>query len=263
MRSGVGPSIYRRTASCAGHVRMAESWILRKGTPKSGFRYLRPDGKMLRDGKALARITRLRVPPAWREAHIAADPRRAIQAWGYDARDRKQSRSHERAAESREPRKYHRARQLAKALPRVRRELRTQSHKSRLDCDTACAVALRLVSETLFRPGSEKYLRENGSHGITTLRKRHVELEARRAVFTYRGKSGKAQRQIVTNPELLQLVRKLMRTPGNRLFRYRASDAWCDLDAATLIDFLRRRIGQFAVKDFRTWGGTLRAAIVL
>jgi len=90
-----------------------------------------------------------------------------------------------------------------------------------------------------------------------------VVLEPRRAVFTYRGKSGKAQRQVVTNPELLPLVRRLMRTPGSRLFRYRERDGWCDLDATTLIAYLREHIGPFAVKDFRTWGGTLRAAIVL
>jgi len=241
---------------------MAERWLVRKGTPKSGFRYADPQGRALRDKRALARITRLRVPPAWRDVHIAADARRAIQAWGFDARGRKQYRYHDRAVASRELRKYHRVRHLAKALPRVRRALRAQSHHARLDRDAACAIALRLISETLFRPGSEKYLRENNSRGITTLQKRHVALEAKRAVFTYRGKSGKAQRQVVTNPELLPLIRRLMRAPGSRLFRYRERAGWCDLDATTLIAYLRQHIGPFAVKDFRTWGGTLRDAIV-
>ena len=242
---------------------MPESWIRRKGTAKSGFRYVGADGRAVRDARALARIARLRVPPAWRDVHIATATGRAIQAWGYDARGRKQYRYHDRAVASRELRKYHRVRQLAKALPRIRRTLRSQSHHARLDRETACAIALRLVSETLFRPGSERYLRENGSHGITTMRKRHVQLEPRRAIFMYRGKSGKPQRQVVTNAELLPLIRKLMRTPGERLFRYRVDDEWCDLDATTLIGYLRDRIGPFAVKDFRTWGGTLRAAIVL
>jgi DNA topoisomerase-1 len=242
---------------------MTERWIARKGTAKSGFRYVTPEGRALKDARALARVTRLRVPPAWRDVHIAVDARRAIQAWGYDARGRKQYRYHDRAVASRELRKYHRVRHLAKALPRVRRALRAQSHHNRLDRQTVCAIALRLVSETLFRPGSERYLKENGTHGITTLRKRHVHLDGPRAVFTYRGKSGKAQRQVVTNPELLPLIRKLMRTPGERLFRYRDGRDWCDLDAATLIEYLRENFGPFAVKDFRTWGGTLRASIVL
>jgi DNA topoisomerase-1 len=242
---------------------MAERWIRRRGTKKSGFRYVTAEGRTVRDAATLARIDRLRVPPAWTEVHIAAGARRAIQAWGFDVRGRKQYRYHEKAVETRELRKYHRVRQLAKALPRIRRALRVQSHHRELTCDTACAIALRLVSESLFRPGSEKYLRENRSYGITTLRKQHVKMERDRAVFTYVGKSSKRQRQLVTNPELVRLLRRLQRTPGKRLFRYREDRRWCDLNAPTLMAYLRANIGPFAVKDFRTWGGTLRAAIVL
>ena len=242
---------------------MAECWIHRTGSAKSGFRYAHDDGRLVRDSRTLARIDKLRVPPAWRDVHLAADARRSIQAWGFDARGRKQYRYHVAAVESRELRKYHRVRKLAKALPRIRRALRAQSHRRELTCGTVCAIALRLISESLFRPGSEKYVRENRSYGMTTMRKRHVTLESDRAVFTYVGKSAQKQRQIVTNPELLRLIARLHRTPGERLFRYRENGAWCDLDAVTLIEHLRRDIGPFVVKDFRTWGGTLRAATVL
>jgi DNA topoisomerase-1 len=241
---------------------MAERWIKRARTP-SGFRYIAPTGAPLRDARVLDRIKSMRVPPAWRDVHIAPDTRRAIQAWGYDARGRKQYRYNEAAVEKRELRKYHRVRQLAKSLPRVRRSLRTQSHHRELDCDTTCAIALRLISESLFRPGSEKYVRENGSFGITTLRKKHVRLDADGAVFTYLGKSSKKQRQHIVNEELVKLIARLQRSPGPRLFRYRTGKRWADLNARTLIAYLRDHIGPFAVKDFRTWGGTLRAATVL
>jgi DNA topoisomerase-1 len=219
----------------------------------------------VRDDRTLERIDKLRVPPAWRDVHLAVDARRSIQAWGFDVRGRKQYRYNDKAVATRELRKYHRVRQLAKSLPRIRRELRAQSHHRELTRDTVSAIALRLISESLFRPGSEKYVRENRSYGMTTLRKRHVKVEPHRAVFTYMGKSSQKQRQLVTNPELVRLLNKLRRTPGERLFRYRGNDgsAWRDLDATSLMDYLRRRIGAFAVKDFRTWGGTLRAATVL
>ena len=217
----------------------------------------------MRDARTLERIGELHVPPAWRDVHIAPDARRSIQAWGFDARGRKQYRYHDKAVVTRELRKYHRVRQLAKALPHVRRALRTQSHHRDLTRETSSAIALRLISESLFRPGSEKYARENRSYGMTTLRKHHVRLERGRAVFEYVGKSSKKQRQLVTNPELLRLVARLQRTPGERLFRYRTGKRWFDLDAVTLIAYLREHIGPFAVKDFRTWGGTLRAATVL
>ena len=240
-----------------------ERWIRRLGTKRSGYRYVDPAGKPVRDPRTLARIDRLRVPPAWRNVHLAPDARRAIQAWGFDARGRKQYRYHERAVEKRELRKYHRVRQLAKELPRIRRTLRDQSHARKLTSDVACAIALRLISESLFRPGSERYLRENRTHGMTTLRKRHVTIERDRAVFTFVGKSKQTNRQVVANPDLLALIKRLRRTPGERLLRYRAGSGWCDLSAPALMKHLRTHIGPFAVKDFRTWGGTLRAATVL
>jgi len=220
-------------------------------------------GQLVRDRRTLARIQRLRVPPAWRDVRISPEARRSIQAFGFDARGRKQYRYHERAVARRELRKYHRVRLLARTLPRIRRTLRHRSHERLLTCGSVSAIALRLISESLFRPGSERYLRENRSYGITTLRKRHVRIVAGRAVFRFVGKSRRPQSQIVANTELIPLIRRLLRTPGDRLFRYRDGPRWCDLCATSLIRYLRDEIGPFAVKDFRTWGGTLRAATVL
>jgi DNA topoisomerase-1 len=242
---------------------MAESWIRRLGTQKKGFRYVSAEGRAVRDPATLARIDALRVPPAWRDVHLSPQARRSIQAWGFDARGRKQYRYHDHAVATRELRKYHRVRQLAKTLPATRKALRAQSHQRQLTCDTVCAIALRLISESLFRPGSERYLRENRSYGMTTLRKRHVTIQRDRAVFTFVGKSGKRHRQVVANAELLPLIRRLQRTPADRLFRYRSGGRWYDLGATDLIGYLRANIGPFSVKDFRTWGGTLRAATVL
>lgn len=241
-----------------------EAWIRRLGTPTSRFRYVDDAGRPVRDRRTLARIHALRVPPAWRDVHLAPTASRSIQAWGFDARGRKQYRYNTRAVAKRELRKYHRVRQLAKLLPQIRRTLRAHSHGRVLTPETASAIALRLISESLFRPGSERYLRENRSHGITTLRKSHVVLDGKRAIFSFRGKSGKHQRQVITNPELLPLIRRLLRTPGQRLFRYRDGDMrWCDLSAPMLISYVRSTLGPFAVKDFRTWGATLRVATVL
>ena len=239
-----------------------ERWIERKGNKRVGFRYFL-DGTPVRDLRALTRIDALRIPPAWRDVHIAHSARANVQAWGFDARGRKQYRYHQRAVVSRELRKYHRVRYLAKSLPMIRRMLAAESERPGMSGDTACAIALRLISENLFRPGSDRYERENRTHGMTTLRKKHVRLEAGRAVFEYVGKSKKAQRHVVTDPDLLRLVRRLVATPGQRLFRYRDGGEWRDLAAPRLTEFVRRRIGPFSAKDFRTWGGTLRAATVL
>jgi DNA topoisomerase-1 len=247
---------------------MATTWIRRLGSKTRGFRYVNAQGRVIRDRKALDRIDGLRVPPAWRDVHIAASARSAVQAWGFDARGRKQYRYNDRAVELRELRKYHRVRRLAKELPRIRRQLRADARPalpaSRLDGEAAAATVLRLISETFCRVGGERYLRENGTFGITTLRKSHVTIHDGIASFEYKGKGSIAQRQVVTDPELVRLIARQLKTPGTRLFQFLRDGAWSALTAADVNGYLQRRLGgSYSAKDFRTWGGTLRAATVL
>jgi DNA topoisomerase-1 len=242
------------------------SWIVRGG-PRHRFEYRDASGRMIRDRRTLARIEALRVPPAWRDVHIARSPRSAIQAWGFDARGRKQYRYNGRAVELRELRKHHRVRQLAMELPRLRRVLerdaRPTAPASALDADTVAATVLRLISETFCRVGGERYLRENGTFGITTLRKSHVRLRAGAAHLVYRGKGKIRQRQVVTDRALVRLIARQLRTPGARVFAYKRDGAWRTLRAHDVNAYLRRRAGRYSAKDFRTWGATLRAATVL
>lgn len=246
---------------------MATRWIRRLGSKRSGFRYVDENDRAIRDKRQLARIDALRVPPAWRDVHIAASPRSAIQAWGFDVRGRKQYRYNDRAVERRELRKYHRVRQLAKELPRVRKTIandaKPRARVESLDVDAVAATVLRLISETFCRVGGEKYLRENGTFGITTLRKSHVEDLGDMIRLEYRGKGSIRQRQVIAHPELVRLVRRQLRTPGPQLFRYKCDGEWRVIDARDVNEYLQRRIGRYSAKDFRTWGGTLRAATVL
>lgn len=240
-------------------------WIRRLGSARKGFRYVDQDERVVRDKRTLARIDALRVPPAWREVHIAASPRSAIQAWGFDARGRKQYRYNDRAVELREARKYYRVRQLAKELPRIRRQAREDAAARALSVDTVAATVLRLIGESFCRVGGERYQRENGTYGATTLRKRHVSVGRGCVRLAYVGKSGKRQRQVIVDPELARTVSRLLRAPGARVFRYRGDDGeWHDLTARDVNDYVHRRLGRgYTAKDFRTWGGTLRAATVL
>ncbi len=246
---------------------MPSPWYRRLGTPRAGFRYVDANDRPVRDKRNLERIDALRVPPAWRDVHVATTPRSAIQAWGFDARGRKQYRYNDRAVERRDLRKYHRVRQLAKDMPRVRRALHADARPSArvntLDARIVSATVLRLISETFCRVGGERYARENGTFGMTTLRKSHVALCDGTARFEYRGKGSINQRQVVTDPELVRLVGRQLRTPGSKLFRYRRDGRWHQITARDVNEYLQDRVGGYSAKDFRTWGGTLRAATIL
>jgi DNA topoisomerase-1 len=241
---------------------MAE-WIRREGS-KSGFRYRRADGRAVTDARTLERIRRLVIPPGWTDVHVAASAGAEIQAWGLDLKQRKQYRYHPRAVERGQLRKYYRVRELAKDLPEIRARVRTHAAARVPSRRAVAAAVVRLISESFFRVGGERYAEENKTFGITTLRKRHVAFVKGRAVFSYVGKKSVQQRQVVTNLELARLVKRHLASPGARLFRYRDGSRWRDLTARDVNEYLHDTLGvAYSAKDFRTWGGTLRAATVL
>jgi DNA topoisomerase-1 len=243
---------------------MAEKWIRRMGTKASGFRYSGPDGKPVRDAATRERIDLLRIPPAWRDVHIALNPRAEIQVWGFDARGRKQYRYHRRAVEKGELRKYYRVRQMAKELPKLRTRLFKDLARSDYSRDRVCAGVVLLISHAWFRVGSDRYEKENRSFGLTTLRKSHVEVDGDRLRFRYRGKRNILLTQTVTERRLVNFVLDMLTTPGLRLFRYRDGKRWTNIDAREVNDYIEEIAGfPYTAKDFRTWGGSLRAATVL
>src|SRR5690349_6606523 len=243
---------------------MSDRWIDRQGTPRKGFTYVDHAGRVIRDRATIDRIDRLRIPPAWRDVRIAASAHASVQAWGFDARGRRQYRYHERAVERGQLRKYHRVRKMGHDLPAIRRRVARDVDARELTRTAVAAAAVRLIGEAFFRVGSERYQRDNGTFGLTTLRKSHVTFRRDRIQFEYRGKGSIKQRQVVFDPRLERVIRALMKTPGARLFRYREEGKWHDLSSQDVNAYLRSLgSARYTAKDFRTWGGTLRMAIVL
>jgi len=244
---------------------MSTQWITRRGGKSSGFKYEDPKGRTVSDRKQLERIDLLRVPPAWRDVHIATSSRPAIQAWGFDAKGRKQYRYHERAVAVREQRKYYRVRRLARDLPKIREALYSQiGSGTELTRDRVAAAVVRLISKGFFRVGSERYARENHTFGISTLYKRHVHVTGNAIVFEFRGKSNKQQRHVVVDRVLAKIVRAMLESPGARLFRYTDGAKWHNLSERDVNEYVRSvTTVRYTAKDFRTWGGTVRVATVL
>ena len=243
---------------------MASKWILRKGSKERGFRYAPPAGAGPISAALRERIRSLGIPPAWKDVHVAWDSRAAIQAWGLDARGRKQYRYHPRAVAKGELRKYYRVRQMARDLPAIRRRIALDSRRRGFTREKVAAIVVRLIAHGFFRVGSERYVRENNTFGMTTMRKSHVSVYGDNIVFDYVGKRSIRHRQIVVDGELARRIRSLLDTPGARLFRYQTEDGWRDLDSGEVNDYFRSLTDfPYTVKDLRTWGGTLRAATVL
>jgi DNA topoisomerase I len=243
---------------------MPTRWIIREGTRPERFRYYTTDRRPVTDEATLARIRSLAIPPAWKDVRIASSPRAELQALGVDAKGRRQYRYHARAMRRGALRKYHRVRRMGLDLPDIRRRVERDFRGTALDEHRVTAGAVKLISQGFFRVGGERSAQDN-HFGLTTMRKRHVHVEGDSVVFDYKGKSGVEQHQVVADASLARFVSALLETPGPRLFRYRDEDGrWQDLTARDVNRYLREDVGvPYTAKDFRTWGGTLRAAIVL
>lgn len=230
-----------------------------------GFRYVTPDGRTVHDPASLGRIKRLAVPPAWTEVWISRDANGHIQATGRDARGRKQYRYHPDWRAVRDDNKYERMIAFGKALPRIRRRVAQDLKRPGLGRRKVLATMVRLLETTLVRVGNEEYARANGSIGLSTMRDRHVRIDRGRLQFQFRGKSGKHHRIELHDPKLARIVRRVQDLPGQELFQYVDPDGKLqDVSSQDVNEYLREIAGQeFSAKDFRTWAGTVLAALAL
>ena len=243
---------------------MRGTWLLRRGRRPGHFTYVTQTGARVGAARA-AEIDALAIPPAWTDVHIAASERSAIQAWGFDARGRKQYRYHPRALQRGQTRKYYRVRQMARDLPSIRRRVYADLRRGGFARDRVAAGIVRFLADGFFRVGNERYTRENHTFGLTTMRKSHVRVDGDVITFDFVGKRSIRHRKSVVSRDLARFVSDMLTTPGRRLFRYR-DDAgeWRNIDSAQVNEYLQTIAGfPYSAKDFRTWGGTLRAATVL
>ena len=249
----------------ARHV-LFDSGIRRLGSKENGFFYRYPgSGETVREQRVLTRIENLKVPPAWEDARIARSPSAKVQAVGYDSAGRIQYLYSTRYREHKEREKFERVLRFADALPRMRKLTSDHLRRKELDSDRVLAAMTRLMNAAYFRVGDERYARENKTYGIATLRRKHLSVEGDTMTFEYSGKWGKTHRKVVTDRRLREVVEECASLPGYEVFKYvDAGGAVRDVKARELNSYVKRVMGEeFTPKDFRTWAGTLVAAVKL
>jgi DNA topoisomerase-1 len=222
-------------------------------------------GRPIKDEDALARIEALRIPPAWKDVWISPRTTAKLQATGVDKAGRSQYLYHPEYRARQEQAKFDKLVRFAERLPALRTAMVEHMQQEPLSCDWTAAVAVRLINEGWFRVGDERYARNYRTFGITTLRKGHVRVRGSRVSFRFRAKHRVMCRAVLVDAELAEAMNELLEAPaGRRLFRYRHNGELVNLGARRLNDYIREHLGEeFTAKDFRTWGGTLLAAVAL
>jgi DNA topoisomerase-1 len=230
-----------------------------------GFCFLDTKGVVLKNHRALARITASAVPPAWTQVWICPSPNGHLQAIGYDARGRRQYRYHARYRAIRNQTKFERLPEFANHLPIVRSRILEDLSRPGLPREKVLATVVRLLETTFIRIGNDEYARENDSFGLTTLRNRHVDIEGSTIRFRFRGKSGIEHEVEVKDRRLARIVRDCHDLPGYHLFEYLdEEEAVRKIGSADVNEYLKSITGKdFTAKDFRTWAGTVQTALHL
>ena len=242
------------------------NWWLRRGSKRRGFRYETAAGKPVTDEAGLERIKSLVVPPAWREVRISPSPRSALQAIGVDKAGRVQRIYHPSFVARRARRKYEKIERFGEHLPALRRRTNEDIARDDMGRERVLAVVVRLINDLYFRVGSEPSVRRYRTYGVTTLRNRHLEIKrGGRLVFKFTGKHHIRQRRILVDEELAALMRDIKSIGGPKLFEYYGEDGRVRaVKPRDVNDYIKAATApEFSAKDFRTWGGTLLAAIEL
>ena len=244
---------------------MARRGGWRRAGSKGRFHYLDGRGNRITDPAKLERIQALVIPPAWKDVWISPRPGAKLQVTGVDAAGRRQYLYHPHFRAQQEQLKFDKLIRFAEALPEFRTTMAEHMELEQFERERVCAIAVRLINMAWFRVGSDRYAKSSRTHGVTTLTKRHVSVRGSKVTFKFRAKHKVQVRTSVVDDELAAAIKELVAQPGGaRIFRYGYNGDSCNLTGAVLNDYIREHMGEeFTAKDFRTWGGTLTAAIAL
>lgn len=231
-----------------------------------GFSYLDERGRTLPSAE-VRRCRALVIPPAWRDVWICPDPAGHIQAMGTDAAGRRQYRYHPQWRQRRDRHKFAHVREVAVALPRLRRRVRVDLADRRLSRQRVLALAVRLIDLGLFRVGGDEYAGgDDGTYGVATLTAGHVTCNGHLVCFRYPAKGGIPREVSIEDPRVYATVKALRRyrRGTDRLLAYRRGDGWAEVRSGDVNDYLRAASGHLmTAKDLRTWHATVLAAVAL
>lgn len=254
-----------KTAEAANLVYVTDNkpGIERKKTGK-GFQYVYRK-KKLKSKAELERIKKLVIPPAWQKVWICPAPNGHLQATGLDTLKRKQYKYHPRWNEVRNHTKYFRLYDFGKAIPSIRKQLKSDLAKQGLPKEKVLALIISLMALTNIRVGNTAYEKLYGSFGLTTLKDRHVKTTDNRITFSFKGKKDIRHDISIRSKRFAKLVKKCRDIPGQELFQYFDENGKrSSIGSGDVNDYIRQISGaDFTAKDFRTWAGTIHTICAL
>lgn len=226
-----------------------------------GFQYLDENDKKIMDPDILQRIKSLVIPPAWKNVWISPEPEGHVLARGIDARGRTQYIYHPEWSRMSLIKKFDRMAAFAKALPSIRKKINYTLNKDGWPREKVIALIISILDQSAIRIGNKIYEKENGTYGLTTLRRKHLKLSENGVSFEFTAKGGLYRKVQIRGKKITRLIQECSELKGHEIFRYLDENGKSlPIYSQDVNEYLREISGEsFTAKDFRTWGGTVSA----
>lgn len=239
------------------HVSADDIGYHRKGAGK-GFAYYDDSGQRVTDKSELERIKKLRIPPAWKNVWICQNPDGHLQATGTDAKGRKQYLYHEEWNLRSNLKKFDRMAGFAKSLPALRKRIQADLRKPGWPREKVISLMISILDQSPLRIGNKAYELENGTYGLTTLRRKHLKVKNGQITFEFKGKSNLYHKTPIRGKKLTRLILECSELPGQEVFQYLDEEGQPrPVFSQDVNAYLQEHTGSdFTAKDFRTWCGT-------
>jgi DNA topoisomerase-1 len=227
-------------------------------------------GGSVDDPAVLERLHRLAIPPAWVDVWASSDADASVQATGIDQRGRTQYRYSPAAREIASDSKYAGMTLFAAALPALRIQVANDLARYRRDPLSArvvTAAIVRLLDNGLLRVGNDRYVRDNHTYGLTTLRRSHVETHGSTITFHFIGKEHLPHTVTVHDLAAAKVVNALLgvaESDAQPLFSATGEHGTHHVTSTAVNAYLHAHTqAPASAKVFRTWGATVAAVAVL
>ncbi len=232
-----------------------ESMCITRTKKGRGFQFIEEDGKLITDAKLKSRCKNLVIPPMWTEVQICKWSDGHIQAIGRDAKGRKQYIYHNEWEKQQQEEKFDRLKSFGERLPGLRKKVDKDLKIKIWNREKVLALMINILDETGIRIGNAQYAKRNGTYGLSTLRRKHIEIEGDSLIFHYKGKSNKEREVEINDADLVKLIKKCAELPGYELFRFKVNSRnFESIDSDDVNEYIRSVMGEeFSSKDFRTW----------
>ncbi len=189
-----------------------------------------------------------------------------LQAVGIDKAGRVQYKYHPSYSANQQKKKYEKIVRFGERISDLRRRTNEDIQADGFPRERVLALVIRLINDLYLRVGSEESVKRYRTYGVTTLRNRHLEIKSGgQLIFSFVGKHHIKHRRVVVDEELASVMRDLKALGGPKLFEYLDTEGRVrPITPRDVNEYIKLAVGpEFSAKDFRTWGGTLMAALRL